>query len=384
MPLSRRVAALAFVLALSPTLLADDTEKCVPDPKQQAAEIDKEVGDLFAAKKYAEAAEKCRAQMALVPDDPNPAYNLACALARLGKKDEALAALTKSVDLGFEDPDHMKVDDDLGPLRDDKAFAALVAKAVENDKKAVAGTLDVGLADPGVKFADRAPEGGLPYRLLLPEGATAEKPARLLVWLHPSGGSMNAVIEGHAPGWTKAGYAVLVPTQKRWRGWTDDEAARLVEKSIPDAGTVAGVDAKRPVLLGFSAGGQEAIRLWEKDPGQFGGLVLDAAYAIDMEAYERGQQKFLDPPAGDAAKKTPILVFVGTADQGHMAWKMMTEGSWKAAGVPLVVNYVEGGKHEWLVRAELNVTLNTWLADVAAGKLPGAAPAAPPAAPPAK
>jgi len=180
------------------------------------------------------------------------------------------------------------------------------------------------------------------YRLLVTDDATAEKPKRLLVWLHPSGGSMNTQIAGLAPQWLKAGYAVLYPTQKRRRGWTDAESAKLLDKSLPDAATVPGVDAKRPVLMGFSAGAQMALLRWEKDPARFGGLMLDAGYPIDMEAYQRGERKMIDPPAGDAATKTPIFVLVGDADPGHMAWKF-SEQKWKDAGVPLVVHYVPDG-----------------------------------------
>jgi len=159
----RFAASLAFaaVLGVATHVRADDGgEKCVPDPKVEAANLEKEITALFAAGKYAESAEKCRAEMALVPTDNGAPYNLACALARLGKKDDALAALAKSMDLGFDDFEHMKVDEDLASIRDDKKFAELVAKAVENDKKAEAGTYDAGVAVPGVKSVDRAPEGG--------------------------------------------------------------------------------------------------------------------------------------------------------------------------------------------------------------------------------
>lgn len=378
-------AALAFTTVVAPSaaVARADGETCAQSPKQQAADLEKEIAELFAGGKYADAAEKCRAEIALVPEDFGPQYNLACALARLGKKDEALVALAKSIDLGYEDPDHMKVDEDLASIRDEKSFADLVAKAVLNDKKAEAGTYDPGIAIPGVTAIDRSPEVGLRYRLLVPEGAAAGTPRRLLVWLHPSGGSMNDLIEGHSPGWMKEGFAVLVPTQKRWRGWSDADAARLLDKTLPDAATIPGIDAKRPVLMGFSAGGQMAIELWRKDPSRFGGLVLDAAYPLDSEAYARGERKTVDPPAGDAAKSVPMFVLVGLADGGHKMWKDVEE-PWRKAGVPLVVNYVPEGRHEWLLRAELLLTFEKWLADVAAGKLPGAAPApAPvPAAPP--
>ena len=40
----------------------------------------------------------------------------------------------------------------------------------------------------GVKTGEDFPEGGLRYRLRMDPEATAEKPNKLIVWLHPSGG----------------------------------------------------------------------------------------------------------------------------------------------------------------------------------------------------
>src|SRR5262245_52241431 len=235
-----------------------------PEEEDEFAKLANEVQDAFAQKKYDVAAEKCRKQMALVPKHPNPPYNLACALSRLGKKEEALTALAKSVELGFDDADHMKVDEDLAALHEEKGFADVVAKCAELQKTTWEQLYDAGPEVPELKSVEASPEGGLRYRLLLSKDATAEKPQRLLVWMHPSGGSMNKVVAGLAARWSKAGWAVLLPTQKKWGGWTSDEAEKLVAKTLPEAAKTAGVDAKRPVLIGFSAGGQMAIELWRK------------------------------------------------------------------------------------------------------------------------
>jgi predicted esterase len=341
-----------------------------PEEDGDFARLEREVQDCFAQKKYADAAEKCRAQMALVPKHPTPPYNLACALARLGKKEDALAALAKSVELGFDEADHMKVDEDLASLHEEKGFADVVAKCAEAQKAAWEKLYDPLPDVPELKAVDASPAGGLRYRLLMSKDASAEKPQRLLVWLHPSGGSMNKVVAGCAARWSKAGWALLVPTQKRWGGWTNDDAAQLVQHTLPEAAKTPGVDAKRPVLIGFSAGGQMAIELWRKDAGRWGGLVLDAAYPIDVEAARSGSMVVIAPPEGDAPKSAPVSVLVGDADQGHFLWKQ-AEGSWRRAGVPLTVTYVAGGKHAWLVKGADADALDAWLADVAAGKLPG-------------
>ena len=38
-----------------------------------------------------------------------------------------------------------------------------------------------------------------------------------------------------------------------------------------------------------------AIEMWAQGPGRFGGLVLDAAYPLDMAAYQRERRPALRP-----------------------------------------------------------------------------------------
>ncbi len=55
-------------------------------------------------------------------------YNQACALARLGRTDEAFAALERAVTTGWRDAAHTTADGDLESLRGDDRFAALLAR----------------------------------------------------------------------------------------------------------------------------------------------------------------------------------------------------------------------------------------------------------------
>lgn len=65
----------------------------------------------------------------LRPGDPGVLYNLACSLALLGRNDEALAALSRAIDGGYDNHRHMASDRDLENLHDDPRFAELVALA---------------------------------------------------------------------------------------------------------------------------------------------------------------------------------------------------------------------------------------------------------------
>jgi hypothetical protein len=60
----------------------------------------------------------------------NTYYNLACALALAGKRDDALATLEQAVARGWTDAAHMAADTDLVSLRGEPRFKALAAKLV--------------------------------------------------------------------------------------------------------------------------------------------------------------------------------------------------------------------------------------------------------------
>lgn len=58
-------------------------------------------------------------------------YNCACALARMGKKDEAFEALEQAIAAGFNKPDGINQDKDFDSLKGDSRFAKLTAMAGE-------------------------------------------------------------------------------------------------------------------------------------------------------------------------------------------------------------------------------------------------------------
>jgi hypothetical protein len=62
-------------------------------------------------------------------------YNLACAQARLGRVDEALASLGDSIERGFAASDDLLRDPDLAPLRGDPRFSSLLARTKNNEER---------------------------------------------------------------------------------------------------------------------------------------------------------------------------------------------------------------------------------------------------------
>jgi predicted esterase len=307
----------------------------------------------------------------LAPGDPTIFYNRACALARLGRSHDAIDALNKSVDAGFSDAVHIQNDPDLQTLHADPGFQPVLDKA----NKAVAATYaqfpyEKGADIPDVKTIEGNPIDGLRYRLRMSKTATADKPDRLVIWLHPSGGSLDDTVEALAPRLAQHHFALLVFTQKNYRDWSNADVSRMVQ-SMREAGKVPGINATKPILLGFSMGGQVALQIYMQAPGFFGGMAITAAYPIN--ASQQPSPIFAAPPNSPAVKTHPILALVGGNDPNVGLWTRVSP-AWKTAGAPLTYTIVPGRAHEWLFdNADRQKMLLDWLDAVNAGQLPGAA-----------
>ncbi|HEY3349202.1 MAG TPA: hypothetical protein VGM13_05455 [Thermoanaerobaculia bacterium] len=85
--------------------------------------------DLLNAGRYDLAEKAFRASSAAGHRVAASTYNAACALARAGKKPEALDALQKAIERGYTDARHMERDDDLDGIQGEKRFTELVSLA---------------------------------------------------------------------------------------------------------------------------------------------------------------------------------------------------------------------------------------------------------------
>ena len=75
---------------------------------------------------FGRAVELDRKIVEVLPDDFLARYNLACSLARAGRSDEAIDALSRAILLGYDDLDHMEADPDLESIRHHPDFLALL------------------------------------------------------------------------------------------------------------------------------------------------------------------------------------------------------------------------------------------------------------------
>jgi pimeloyl-ACP methyl ester carboxylesterase len=233
----------------------------------------------------------------------------------------------------------------------------------------LAGSGPAPTAAAELRTIEGAPEGGLAYRLTLNAGATPEKPDCLVIWLHPSGGLMTDALGEMAPLFARHGFALLVMTNKQTSGWTDAEAGMLLARTLPDVAKVGGLDAARPVLFGFSGGGQLAMALWHARPRRYGGIIVDAAYPLEERD---GKNELMELPSEPAVKEVPLFVLVGSKDPVAVAWRKV-ESKWRNLGLPLTIRYVSGKRHEWLFAESETAELETWL-DALAKRMSTAAP----------
>jgi predicted esterase len=348
-------------------------------PGEKAAQfirLQRDLTALLEKKDYAAAAAVCGKMIELAPRNGEAHYNLACCLARLGKSAQSLDELARAVDNGFNDADHIRQDDDLESLHNQPRFKQLVDKLVSGVKAERDKIYDKGVAVPGVRTEEGDPAAGLRWRLRMSPTASASQPDRLILWLHPSGGSMNDTVEALAPELNKRGYALLVPTAKNWAGWSMLDGQKFVKETLADVARVKGIDARRPILFGYSAGGQLAMLLWLQSPEKYSGLVLDAAYPMVNDPSGTGRVLRISPPKNPAVKDCPLFVLLGDQDAGSRVW-IVSEDAYRQAGVPLTIYFVRDQGHTWLFGGAQRDKLYRWLAEVAAGRKPGVATSAP-------
>jgi len=278
---------------------------------------------------------------------------------QLDDREEALAELRLAVQDGLTGVE--KLDQPpLDRLADDAQFAALREAVVKADERVARGMEAKPVEVPGTRIIQGDPEDGFPWRMRISPDATAESPQRLLIWLHPSGGSMNDSIERISPFFIEQGFAVAMVAAKPWRYWRGKHIQTFLKHTLPDIASVEEVDARKPVLFGYSAGGQAAMEMWLARPAAYGGLILDAAYPTDMAYYRKtkGFRLFELPEAG-IDDQTPFFVLVGSRDPGAELWKE-AQRKWQEK-LPLEVIYVEGAGHTWLLGREQMRKLRRWL-----------------------
>jgi tetratricopeptide (TPR) repeat protein len=142
------LALLVGAFVLVPAALAQDAPdqpQRPPSPFEEEAlrkwqDLSQQAQGAHSAGEYDKAIELYKVAIETIDFGPpavNSAYNMACAYALSGKTEDALTWLEKSVDLGYGDLGHMRMDKDLVSLRETARFKRLQESMSWNEEVAI-------------------------------------------------------------------------------------------------------------------------------------------------------------------------------------------------------------------------------------------------------
>ena len=197
-----------------------------------------------------------RSDLALVP------YRVACAQARLGRREEALARLELAAANGFAGLVSIEGDPELDPLREEPRFRACLER--------VRAARDARF-EPWRREAERR---AIP--VFVPESA-GESPPLILV-LHGSGGSGEALMALYRRAAIALGAVLAAPESGRADGpgqsWVfRDEAEWMVLHALERMVEQHRIDERRVILAGFSQGANVTLEVGLRHPERFAALA---------------------------------------------------------------------------------------------------------------
>ena len=244
-----------------------------PEDRAPAAaeELSRDLARAAARKDWDAAVAVARQLAAARPDSALDAYNLACMQSRAGHGEEAIAALTRSAELGFAYTSTLLRDEDLDAIRAQAGFNVALDRVRRNNAAALELAKPRLASAPLITFAPKR----------TPDKAPAAAPLPLIVALHGYGGTPEPIAEVYRASASRLGALLVVPrgqeTVGRGFGWgVVEQAEYLVEQAI------ARTAAERPVgpivLTGFSQGAGVALTMAARHPESYAGVVAVAGW----------------------------------------------------------------------------------------------------------
>jgi len=97
--------------------------------RQSARDLEQQIYRSFDLKRYHAAIDQIDEYLELRPNDPHMLYNMACARALIGERDNAASTLRRAVEAGFVAFGHMRNDPDLESIRDHPTYKAILLAA---------------------------------------------------------------------------------------------------------------------------------------------------------------------------------------------------------------------------------------------------------------
>jgi poly(3-hydroxybutyrate) depolymerase len=144
------------------------------------------------------------------------------------------------------------------------------------------------------------------YLLLVPETATPERPAPLLVLLHGSGRNGQSLMDKWKGFGNKEGVLLIAPDANTSQGWhIPEDGPEFLHDVISEVKAKHPVDPRRMYVFGHSAGASFALYMGLFESEYFAAVAIHAGglQPDDNDIVER------------AARKIPIYIAVGTVDR---------------------------------------------------------------------
>lgn len=294
-----------------------------------ARELSQQFTEAYRSKDYAKAMEVGTRLAALRPEDSELAYNLGCAGALRGSKEDAIKWLRRAAELGMAQVELIMGDEDLASIRGDAELAAIVDLVKKNR---------VAAFEELKKRADATPP-----LIVVPETLDAKKPATLLVVLHGYGDREEIIAERYRDVAEEIGAIILAlrgPHAISDGGyhWGDvEDADYVVTRGIEQISKSHRIAGDRIILTGFSQGGFMALNVGMRHPEKFRGIIPIAGHYAERLAKPRGTVP--DP-------KPRVYLLVGSKDQVVESNRTALT-DFEAAGLKVKLTVLDGVGHAY-------------------------------------
>ncbi len=317
---------IVLVVAVLLSVSAAQSVRAEPTAGRQAERLDRLVRGALHRGDYEAAIETGLTLARLTPENPIPAYNLACAYSLLMDKDNGVKWLRAAGERGFFLTTSMLRDDDLDALREHPGYAeAMAIIQANNDAKLEA-------IKPRV---DRAP-----LETHLPANYDPARSAPLIVALHPYGGRAKPMIRLWKKIADEMGAIIVAPQAHTPHagGFTwgvMEQAEYAILGAIRRTRKKYNIDAGKIVLTGFSQGGSMSFYVGLRHPSLIAGVIPMSGH----------HERKLTPVPKIATAKFPRFFIMNGSQDGAVGNNRKAASDLKQAGATVELRIYEGVGH---------------------------------------
>lgn len=254
-------------------------------------------------------------------------YNLACVFALAEQRDEAIHWLRRSAADGFSNLQLFEHDSDLRPLRGDPAYREIVEVVRKNY----------------FAYRERIREKADKSEpvVLVPDNLAKDRPAPVVVVLHPYGGTPEGIAECFREATFEMGAILVAPRALHPVGggyeWgAEEDVSMLVDRALDRLEKERPIDRARIVLGGFSQGATRSLDLGMHHPERFCGIVSVGGEFMSLAV----------DPESDLRKLPRFYLMVGANDR-RASCNELARRELECAGITVKLEVFPGLGHDF-------------------------------------